>query len=190
LKRTQRNLFIIMTVMVGIYLILIRLPPQISLGIAGGIIAFALALFLWGRDFFIARHHTKRRQWSEAAKRYELFEKKLLASPWPWLTVPLYLGIYTFDGVAIARNNIAQSLINAEDLDGAERWLRAALLRDPLYPVPYINLGVIAAMRRDKQTAEREMLKALRLGYNPAEAQRLLRRALELGKEIAGRTLE
>lgn len=170
-----------MTVMVGIYLILIRLPPPISLWLSGGIIVFALGLILWGRDFLIARRHTKRRQWSEAARRYELFEKKLLASPWPWLTVPLYLGIYTFDGVAVARNNIAQSLISAGDLDRAERCLRSALLRDPLYPVPYINLGVIAAMRRDKKTAEREMMKAIRLGYNPAEAQRLLRRALEQG---------
>lgn len=179
-----------MTVMVGIYLILIRLPPQISLWLAGCLVAFALALMLWGRDLLIARHHTKRRRWSEAAGRYESFEKKLLASPWPRFTVPLYLGIYSFDGVAIARNHIAQSLINAGDLDGAERWLRSALLRDPLYAVPYINLGVIAAMRRDKPTAEREMLKAIRLGYNPAEAQRLLRRALELGNEAAGRMVK
>ena len=170
-----------MTVMVGIYLVLIRLPPQISIWLAGSLAAFALTLVLWGRDFLIARRHTRRRQWTQAARRYELFEKKLLAAPWPWLTVPLYLGIYTFDGVAVARNNIAQSLISAGDLDGAERCLRSALLRDPLYAVPYINLGVIAAMRRDKKTAEREMLKAIRLGYSPAEAQRQLRRALESG---------
>ena len=190
MKRTQRNLFIIMTVMVGIYLVLVRLPPRITLWIAGALVAFGLALVVWGRDFFVARRLTKQRRWSEAVQRYEKFEKKLLAAPWPQLTVVLYLSFYTFDGVAVTRNNIAQCLMNAGDLDGAERQLRSALLRDPLYPVAYVNLGVVAGLRGDKKIAEREMLKAVHLGYNPAGAQRILRRALAQANETIDRLMK
>ena len=68
--------------------------------------------------------------------------------------------------------------MNQRELDDAERWLRSALQRDPLYPLPYLNLGVIAVMRQRKDLAESEMRKAVHLGYSPTGAQQLLRRAL------------
>jgi tetratricopeptide (TPR) repeat protein len=129
---------------------------------------------------------TKRRRWEQAIERYERFEKKLLRARWSQLTVVLYLGIYSLDGVAIARNNIGQALMNAGDLDGAVRWLRSALQRDPLYAVPYVNLSVIAAMRKDETTARREMTRAVQLGFNPNSAQRILRRALAAANEQIG----
>jgi len=176
-------LFIIMTVMVAVYLLLTRLPGEAGLALLAALVLFALVVCIWGRDWFIARHHTKRRRWAQAVERYERFEKKMLKARWPKLTVILYLGIYSLDGAAIARNNIGQCLLNAGDLDGSVRWLRAALQRDPLYAVPYVNLAVIAAMRHDETTARREMTRALQLGFNPNSAQRILRRALDAANQ-------
>jgi tetratricopeptide (TPR) repeat protein len=183
MKRTQRNLFIIMAAMVAFYSIVTRLPWQAALAVAGAALIAFFALVIWGRDYFVARRHARRREWPQAVERYQRFERKLLAAPWRRATVVLYLGIYTFDGVAIARNNIGQVYMNAEDLDQAVRWLRSALQRDPQYAAPYVNLAVIAAMRRDEANARREMSRAVQLGYSPAGAERILRRALARANE-------
>lgn len=190
MKRTQRNLFIIMAAMVAFYSIVTRLPWQAVLSVASAVLIVFIAMVIWGRDFFAGRRHTRRREWGRAAESYQRFEQKLLKARWRRATVVLYLGIYSFDGVAIARNNIAQSFMNAGDLDKAVAWLRSALLRDPLYAVPYVNLSVIAAMRRDEATARREMSKAVHLGYSSVGAQRILRRALAKANENLGERLD
>jgi len=186
MKRTQRNLFIIMAAMVAFYSIVTRLPWQAALAVAGAALVAFVAMGVWGRDFFIGRRLARRREWANAIERYQRFEQKLLKASWRRVTVVLYLSIYTFDGVAVARNDIAQAFMNAGDLDSAVAWLRSALQRDPQYPVPYVNLSVVAAMRRDETTARREMSKAVQLGYSPVGAQQILRRALEKANEKIG----
>ena len=188
MKRPQRNLFIIMSVMMALYLIATRLPFAIVTWLLAASLLVIAALGIWGRDFFLGGRCTRQRKWQEAAKRYQRFESKLLAAPWGKLAIVLYFGIYTFDGVALARNHVAQSLINLGDLDGAEQWLRRALQRDPMYAVPYLNLGVVAALRGDQARAAREMGKAVQLGFNPEDAHRLLRRTLASTQEGGDRT--
>jgi tetratricopeptide (TPR) repeat protein len=188
LKRTQRNLFIIMSSAIVFYSIMTRLPYPAPLWIVGALLAAGGVLVVWGRDFFVARRLSRRQRWREAATSFERFEKKLLASYWPRLTLPLYLGIYTFDGVAIARNNIGQNLMNLEEFETAERWLRSALQRDPQYATPYVNLAIIAATRGDKQIAVREMNRAIHLGYSPVNAHRMVERALARAKSLGRQT--
>ena len=179
MKRTQRNLFIIMAAMVAFYSIVTRLPWQAALAVAGAALAGFIALAVWGRDYFVARRHARKRQWPLAIERYQRFEQKALKAAWRRFAIVLALSVYSFDVPAIARNEIGQAYINANDLEQAATWLRSALRRDPQYAVPCVNLGVIAALRRDAAGARREMSKAVQLGYNVQAAQRLLRRALE-----------
>ncbi len=178
MKRPQRYLFIIMTVLLAVYLLLTRLPPTAAMALLCVLVLYVLVLFLWGRDLFFARRHAKRREWDKALLRFERFEKKLLRASWQRLAVVLYPSIYSLDGVAITRNSIAQVLLNAGELDRAVQWLRSALQRDPLYPVPYVNLALIAARRLDDVGAKREMTRAVQLGFDPSAAQRILHRAL------------
>lgn len=178
MKRPQRYLFIIMTVLVAVYLLLTRLPAAAALALLGLLLLYVLVLIVWGRDLFLARRYAKRREWAKALERYERFEKKLLRVRWSRIAVILYPSIYSVDGVAITRNNIAQVLINSGDLDRAVQWLRSALQHDPLYPVPYVNLALIAARRRDETGARRDMTRAVQLGFDPTAAQRILHRAL------------
>lgn len=179
MKRPQRYLFIIMTVLVVVYLLLTRLPPLASLALLGMLALYVLIVSIWGRDLFFARRAAKRGEWAKAQARYEKLEKKLQRARWHRLAVVLYPNIYRFDGVAIMRNNIGQMLINAGELDQAVQWLRAALQRDPFYPVPYVNMALVAAKRRDEAGARREMTRAVQLGFDPRAAQRILRKALE-----------
>ena len=177
MKRTQRNFFIIMTVMVVFYLLLTRLPPPVAFGILGASIVVALVLLLWSLDYFIGRRHEKRRRWRKAIARYEKFEMKLVKGRWRQATVLLYFGIYTFDALAIVRNRLAECWIGLDDFDAAGRWLQAALERDLDNPAPYVNLAVIAAIRRDRAVAYRQMSRAVHLGFSPQTALQILHRA-------------
>jgi len=61
--------------------------------------------------------------------------------------------------------------------DEAEGSLRSALQRDPLYALPYVHLGTIAALRKQDAVALRHFQKAVDLGYSPQAAEQALRRA-------------
>ena len=178
LKRPQRNLFIIMAAMIAFYAIMTRLPWQVTVGVGAAMIVALLVLAILARDYFAARRHVRRREWLKAAERLQRFEAKLLAAHWERPAVVLYLSIYSFDGVAIARNHIGEALLNAEQLDEAVQWLRAALLRDPHFALPYVNLALIAALRKDAVNTRREMSRAVQLGFSPVQAQRILTRIL------------
>ena len=190
LKRPQRNLFIIMSVLAMVYLLATRLPGEVTLYLGAAVLVVAAVLAIWARDFLVGRYRTRQRRWREAAERFQRFEVKLLAVPWGKLAVVLYLSLYSFDGVAICRNNIGQSLMNMQDLEGAEQWLRRALQRDPLYAVPYLNLGVVAALRGDKERAVREFGRAVQLGFDPHGAQRLFRQVTARMNENTGKLLD
>jgi len=185
-KRTQRNLLMILSTAAVIWILLQQLHGRVALWTLGSIVLLSLVLLVWGRDFLLGRYHSGRRQWREAVASYGRFEKRLMRNRWSQLLAPIYLGIYSFDGVAIARNNIAQALMNLDELDEAGRWLYSALQRDPLYATPYINLGIIAAMRKDGAKAQRELQRAVDLGYSPTGAQRVLRAVLA-GRSRSGK---
>jgi tetratricopeptide (TPR) repeat protein len=190
MKRPQKNLLVLLSVVAVPWVVLRELPLLVTLAFTGLLLLLALVLMVIGRDFLVGRYYSRKREWRRAMERYSRFERRLLTSRVNALLIPLYLGIYSFDGVAITRNNIAHSLMNLGELDEAVRWLRMALQRDPLYAVPYTNLGTIAAMRNDRSTAQVEFRRAVELGFSPTGAQELLRRALAKANSAMGRTLE
>jgi tetratricopeptide (TPR) repeat protein len=190
MKRPQRNLFVILSALAVTWLVLLRLPPVLALWLAVALLVFGFGLMVYARDFLIGRYRSGQREWRKAIESYARFEKKLLASRLSVVLIPTHLSLYSFDGVAIARNNIAQALMNLNELDDAVRWLRSALQQDPLYAVPYTNLGTIAALRGDSATAQSEFRKAVELGFSPTGAQLLLRRALAKANKAAGRKKE
>jgi tetratricopeptide (TPR) repeat protein len=179
MKRPQRNLFAILSALAVLWLVLLRVPGLAALWLLVALCVFWLGLSLYARDLFIGRFRARRRQWREAIESYAKFEKQLGETGLGSVLIPIYLSIYSFDGVAIARNNIGRSLIELKEFADAEHWLRAALQRDPLFALPYTGLGTIAALRGDAKSAEREFRRAVELGFNPTAAQTLLRRALE-----------
>lgn len=190
MKRPQRNLLIILSSIAVIWVLLRLMPLSTGLWIAAGLLALGLILSVLGRDFLVARYRSRRRDWAKAIASYQRFEKMLLTSRLGDLLVPLYLGIYTFDGVAITRNNIAQALMNLGKLEEAEGWLRSALQRDPMYATPYINLGTIAVMRGQESHARRHFQRAVDLGYSATGAQQALAKALARANQAVGKVLE
>ncbi len=173
-----------------IWLLLRLVPANVALWLGLAIVVIALALVIWGRHFMIGRYRAQRREWARAIESYQRFEKMMLTTRHGGLLLPLFLGIYTLDGIALTRNNIAQALMNLDQLDAAEGWLRSALLRDPLYPTPYINLGTIAVLRGQEAHGRRQFQKAVGLGYSVRAAQLQLARALARASESARKALD
>jgi tetratricopeptide (TPR) repeat protein len=186
MKRPQRNLFIILSAVAMTWLVLMRLPGAMALWCAVAMLVFGFGLAVYARDFMIGRYRTGKREWRHGIDSYLRFEKKLLSSRLSVVLIPLHLSLYSFDGVAIARNNIGQCLMGLNELDEAVRWLRSSLQRDPMYAVPYTNLGTIAALRGDAAAAHIEFRRAVELGFSPAQAQRLLRQALAKANKEGG----
>jgi tetratricopeptide (TPR) repeat protein len=179
MKRTQRNLFIIMAAMVAFYSVVSRLPGLAAIAVLAATLLALGVLAILAREYFSSKCMMRRRQWQPAIEKLKKLEQKLLHASWQRASAVLYLNVYTFDGVALVRNQIAQCFMNLDDFDQAVRWLRSSLLRDPHFAIPYVNLALIAAQRKDEATAKREMMRAVQLGFNPTTASHLLRRALE-----------
>ena len=183
MKLPQRNLFVILSALAVLWLVLLRVPWLATLWLIVALFVFAFGLAFYARDFLVGRFRMRRRDWRKAIESFAKFEKKLGETGLGFVLMPIYLSIYSVDGIAIARNNIGRSLLELKEFNDAERWLRSALQRDPLYALPYTNLGTIAALRADAKTAEREFRRAVELGFNPIAAQTLLRRALTEGEK-------
>jgi tetratricopeptide (TPR) repeat protein len=165
--------------MVAFYSIVSRLPGLAALAVLAVALIALGVLAILAREYFASKRLMKRRQWQAAVEKLKKLEQKLLHASWQRASSLLYLNVYTFDGVALVRTQVAQCFMNLDDPDQAVRWLRSALLRDPHFAIPYVNLALIAAQRRDEATARREMSRAVQLGFNPTTASHLLRRALE-----------
>ncbi len=183
MKRPQRILTMLVSSGAVIWLVLRLMPVPIALGALAAALLLLVILMVWARHYLIGRYRARRRRWPKAIESYQRFEQMLLTNRHSHLLMPLYMGIYTLDGVAVTRNLIAQALMRLDKLDEAEGWLRSALQRDPLFAVPYANLGVIAAVRREEAQARRHSVKAVELGFNPVGAQQMLARALARGRQ-------
>lgn len=176
MKQVQRNLLILLTAAAALWLAVRGLPLIASLSVLGALLLLLLVLALWGRDFIIGRVRARRRQWDKALARYQKFERRLLTRRGASLLLPIYMNMYSFDGVAITRNHIGLCFMHLKQLDEASRWLRAALQGDPLFALPYVNLGIIACWQSDRPAARRHLQRAVDLGFSPRAAQLLLQK--------------
>ena len=178
LKRPQRNLLMILSSIAVIWLLLRLMPWKVAVGVGAAMFGIALILMAIAWRFLMGRYRLSKRDWPKAIEHYQRFEKMLLTRRIGAFVSPLFLGVYTHDAVAVTRNHIAHAFIQQRKLDEAEGWLRSSLQRDPLYPVPYIYLGTVAALRGQLNQARQHFRKAVDLGYNPARAQETLARLL------------
>jgi tetratricopeptide (TPR) repeat protein len=190
MKRTQRNLALILTAIAILWLVLRQFPLLTAMWVCGGLLALGVLVALLGIGFVIGRYRMRKKQWDRALERFRAFEQRLLLRRWTVILRPLFVGIYTFDGVALARNDIATCLMHLGKGDEAVQWLRAALQRDPLYAIPYINLAMVAAARDDETSMRRDLRRAVDLGYSPAGAQQILTRLLARSGSSLARILE
>lgn len=175
LTRPTRNIVLVLVVLALPFFVEERSFALPLFVVAAGLLVFVVA---YGRDFFAARSFDRRRLWEEAIRRYEAFEARAAKLRLGRFEVPLFLSIYTYSGVALAKSNMAFCYMNAGDLETAKRLCREALEIDGTYAVPYVNLGIIAALEGDASAAEECLEQGFRLGYRNRGVQKQVRRIL------------
>lgn len=176
----------------------------LSVAVVGGLIwsraptwawvVVAIALFVPGRiagyyyrTFLIGRRMMNSRSYSEAIPQFERFLAEVRARPALKKFIWLQAGIYTLDVEAMTLNNIGACHLELGQLELVEEPLRQALFIDPLYPIPYVNLAVLAAQRRDPSTARDAASRAMQLGYLGSRTDAALRYAGGALAEFEGR---
>lgn len=129
------------------------------------------------RDFFRGRRQLAGGNPEEAIPAFERFLETIRARPGLKKLVWLQWAVYSPDMEVMTLNNLGAAHYHIGELDVAEGYLREALRLDPVYPVAYYNLALIAAGRDDDAEAERLLGEARRLGYTGGNVDQLIGRA-------------
>ncbi len=97
--------------------------------------------------------------------------KRIMWLSWPGRTT---------DAEAMVLNNLAAAQIELGEWDDASGHLADAIELDPEYSVPRFNLALLAAIRGDRENAERLLAQAASLGYTRGTIDPILKHADEL----------
>ncbi|HEY2034268.1 MAG TPA: tetratricopeptide repeat protein [Rhizomicrobium sp.] len=95
----------------------------------------------------------------------------------PWIKHLVWLGSssYSRDPEILALNNLGGAEIGLREFDAAEQHLNEAISIDPLCPLPFYNLGVLAMAKGNSVEATRCFAEAKRLGYRGGLSDRIVR---------------
>ncbi len=77
----------------------------------------------------------------------------------------------------LALNNLGAAEMGLGQHDLARAHLNAAITLDPLCPLPFYNLGVLARAQGDTAEEERCFMQAWRLGYRNGVTDKIVRAA-------------
>jgi tetratricopeptide (TPR) repeat protein len=91
----------------------------------------------------------------------------------------------TADAEAMVLNNLAAAEIELGEWDAASGHLADAIEIDPEYSVPRVNLALLAAIRGDREQAERLLAQATSLGYARSRIEPILKHGDELRARYA-----
>ena len=188
LTRPRRNL--------ALLIILVLLPVLFDLRATAVAIPIAVAVVIlvgltlvFGWHFFVGRSRCAKQDWRAAISHFETFEgtaRRLTLGP---ISLPLFMSLYTFNGVALAKNNLAFCFMNSGELEKARRSCNEALEIDPEYALPHVNLGIIAAFQGRPDAAANHLQRGFDLGYRDRGVQRQVRRILEATNVTTGQIL-
>jgi len=158
-----------------------------------GAVTVGLVLLLPGRlqAFFLRKLFRGRRlldsgEPKQALEQFFAFLDQLSKNPWQKALIWLSWAIYTPDVVAMAWNNIGACHTNLGNFNQAKRAFLEALVIDPKYPLPHLNLARIAIVEGDRPEAEHQLEGARSLGYSSTSIDQLVDQAQALLARIEG----
>lgn len=190
MTRPARNLFFLLAFVIGAVLLAPLLPDAVIYPASAVGFALIVTALVVGKRFFRGRALMRQKAWDEAALAMAGFEKEQTEAGWRRAFSWLFAGIYTHDGVAIARNNLGAIRLEQRQLDDAEAHFRRALERDAKYAVPYANLAIIAALRGQPEQAEANVKRARELGFRRGGLQKVVRALLAEANVAVGSSLK
>ena len=84
-------------------------------------------------------------------------------------------------------NNIGASYLADGRFDEAIAAFHEALAIDPQYPLPYCNIAVVSMVQGDRDSADRLLDEARRLGYTAGKIDAVIHRAQAFLASVEGR---
>jgi tetratricopeptide (TPR) repeat protein len=177
MSRPRRNLALIVVLAPAVLVAGAKLPLEVSFALSVvGMLGLGFVAWL-GRRFFTGRTLLKQGRWDDAALEFAGFEQELTLVAWRARLAFLYVGIYSSDGVAVARSTLGAIRLEQGQLDEARRHCERALTLDPLYAVPVANLALIAAREGRAEEAATLAQRAHALGFRRSGFAAALREA-------------
>lgn len=165
MTRPRRHLALIVVFVVAALVLSPRLPDA-ALWAAAAVGALLLAVsYAAGRHLFAGRALMAKARFDDAALELAAFEQEQSNSAWRRALAFLFVGTFSSDGVAVARNTLGAIRLEQGKLDEAEGHLRRALEQDPGYAVPHANLALVAAARGEPEAAQAHRDRAWALGF-------------------------
>ena len=153
----------------------------------GAVIAAALVLLVPGRiqgllfrDLFRGRVELDRGNPPAALEYFQRFLQTIQAQPWRKPALRLGWSFYTPSVEAMTHNNIGSAEFALGATARAAAAWQAALTHDPLYPLPYANLALVAAQLGDAATTAEHLATARRLGYSATALDRVIHQTQSL----------
>lgn len=139
------------------------------------------------RNFFIARRLLSEKKYSESIEHNEAFIADLKNHKWKKRLIWLNWSIYSRDIEAMALNNMGAAFLGLHKFDFAENFFKQALAVDFLYPLPYYNLSLLAAINKDKEAAAKLYETSKELGYSGTTFDSIIKLGQQILANVEGR---
>ncbi len=170
MDRTTRYKLIYFALLVVVAAVLFTLALVLDQWLAA--LGVGVLLFIPGRiqrhfwrDFHEGRKLLESGHPEEAIGCFERFIQKLQENPRLAGYVWLGSSLYTRNAEAMAHSNLGAARLYLHRAEEAEACLRRAIELDGQYPVPWVNLAVLAMLRGDTEEAKVDLLEAQSRGY-------------------------
>lgn len=132
------------------------------------------------RDLFRGRRLLDMDRPEAAIEHLERFIAEIRRSPYKKRLLWLRWSVYTVDAEAMALNNLGAALTVLGRLAAAGAALQEALTLDSKYPLPHVNLAVLAEVEGDHGAAQAGLRAAAELGYHGTTVDQVINRAQAL----------
>jgi tetratricopeptide (TPR) repeat protein len=162
-------------------------PAVVVLMLAAALLVPSRVQGWYWRDFFRGRRLLAAGRAQEAALHFERFLAQIRAQPSLRRLIWLNGAMYTRDVEAMTQNNLGAALLQVGDLKAARSALDTAVRLDPLYPMPYFNLALLAQAEGAPAAAAGLLERSRALGFDRATCDQLLGAAGRLLAVLEGR---
>jgi hypothetical protein len=147
-------------------------PLFLPVALVAALVTLAATLY-FGRTFFRGRAAMRAQRYDEAIALFETFRTERATAALPLL----WFSLYTSDPVALALNNIGACHLSAHRPERAAPPLDEAVLRDPGYALPRVNLAIAHRLLGDEARSRSHAEAARALGFGRDALETALRKA-------------
>jgi len=162
----------------------------ITLAVLCGVLFFALLLsgrvqaYFWS-ELLAGLHDLNRRDYPASKSHSERFLAQLHDGPWLKHLIWFGTSSYSLSVEALALNNLGAAELVLGEADAARAHLNEAIAKDPKFPLPYRNMGLLIQSTASTEEARPWFEKAIALGLRGDWSDRVARASQRNNAELS-----